>query len=133
MWEYFAMRHFHYPIQKYTLKNYPQSLQEIPKPPKEIFCQGPWIDPKKEKYKKLEITQPKRIFIFGHHKEELSNLISHPKVSTHNSLREIFEILCDQEDCHDLLFSPGNPSGNDYANYIERGDHFNKLKAEYFD
>jgi UDP-N-acetylmuramoylalanine-D-glutamate ligase len=48
-------------------------------------------------------------------------------------LHEIFEILCDEEDRHDLLFSPGNPSGNDYANYIERGDHFNKLKAEYLD
>lgn len=90
-------------------------------------------DPNKEKYKNLEITQPKRIFIYGHHKKELSNLISHSNISTHNSLHEIFEILCDEEDRHDLLFSPGNPSGNDYANYIERGDHFNKLKAEYLD
>lgn len=90
-------------------------------------------DPKKEKYKKLEIKGPKRIFIFGHHKKELSKLISHSNITICNKLHEIFEILRSEEDSHDLLFSPGNPSGNDYANYIERGEHFNKLRAEYLD
>ena len=90
-------------------------------------------DPKKEKYKKLEITGPKRIFIFGHHKKELSKLISHPNITICNELHEIFEILRSEQDFHNLLFSPGNPSGNDYVNYIERGEHFNKLRAAYLD
>ena len=33
----------------------------------------------------------------------------------------------------DILFSPGNPSGADYSNFIERGQHFNNLKEKYFD
>ena len=90
-------------------------------------------DPKKENYTKFEIKGPKRIFIFGHHKKELSKLISHPNITICNELHEIFEILRSEEDSHDLLFSPGNPSGNDYANYIERGEHFNKLRAAYLD
>ena len=90
-------------------------------------------DPKKENYKKLEIKGPKRIFIFGHHKKELSKLISHPNITICNKLHEIFKILRREEDSHDLLFSPGNPSGNDYVNYIKRGEHFSKLKAEYLD
>ena len=41
----------------------------------------------------------------------------------------------DREDLHDIgqiLFSPGHPSGNDYKNFEERGDHFKQLVQEIF-
>ena len=31
-----------------------------------------------------------------------------------------------------ILFSPGHPSGNDYKNFEERGDHFKQLIQEIF-
>jgi UDP-N-acetylmuramoylalanine-D-glutamate ligase len=31
-----------------------------------------------------------------------------------------------------ILFSPGHPSGNDYKNFEERGDHFKQLVQEIF-
>ena len=89
-------------------------------------------NPKKENYKELSIKGPRRVFIFGRHKNELLNIIKHQNISIFSNLDEIFEIL--QKDEHkDILFSPGNPSGDDYLNFIERGKHFNNLKEKYFD
>jgi UDP-N-acetylmuramoylalanine-D-glutamate ligase len=31
-----------------------------------------------------------------------------------------------------ILFSPGHPSGNDYKNFEERGDHFKELVQEIY-
>ena len=89
-------------------------------------------NPGKEGYKELNIEGPKRVFIYGKHRNELLNICKHKNISTHSSLDEIFEVL--RKDEHkDILFSPGNPSGNDYLNFIERGEHFNNLKEKYFD
>ena len=89
-------------------------------------------NPKKENYKELNIKGPRRVFIFGRHRNELLNILKHQNISTYSNLDEIFEIL--QKDEHkDILFSPGNPSGDDYLNFIERGKHFNNLKEKYFD
>tara|TARA_B100001989_G_scaffold136798_1_gene96901 strand:+ start:24550 stop:25620 length:1071 start_codon:yes stop_codon:yes gene_type:complete len=89
-------------------------------------------NPKKEDYKELNIKGPRRVLIFGRHRNELLNIIKHQNISTFSNLDEIFEIL--QKDEHkDILFSPGNPSGDDYLNFIERGKHFNNLKEKYFD
>ena len=89
-------------------------------------------NPAKEGCEELDITGPKRVFIYGKHRNELLNICKHKNISTHSSLDEIFEVL--QKDKHkDILFSPGNPSGNDYLNFIERGKHFNNLKEKYFD
>jgi len=90
-------------------------------------------DPAKEGYKNLKIDGPKKVFIYGLHKEQLSKLISHPNVAVHENLDEIFEIITSENRATDILFSPGNPSGNDYSNFVERGEHFNQLKAIYFD
>ena len=89
-------------------------------------------NPKKENYEELNINGPRRVFIFGRHRNELLNILRHENISTYSNLDEIFKIL--QKDEHkDILFSPGNPSGDDYSNFIERGKHFNNLKEKYFD
>ena len=84
-------------------------------------------NPNKENCKELCIEGPRRVFIFGKHQNELLNILKHKNISTFENLDEIFNIL--KKDKHrDILFSPGNPSGNDYSNFIERGQHFNNLK-----
>ena len=89
-------------------------------------------NPNKENYKELCIEGPRRVFIFGKHRNELLNIIKHENISTLENLDEIFNIL--KKDKHkNILFSPGNPSGADYSNFIERGQHFNNLKEKYFD
>ena len=89
-------------------------------------------DPNKENYKELCIEGPRRVFIFGKHRNELLNILKHENISIFKNLDEIFNIL--KKDKHkDILFSPGNPSGKDYSNFIERGQHFNNLKEKYFD
>ena len=89
-------------------------------------------NPNKENCKELCIEGPRRVFIFGKHQNELLNILKHENISTFENLDEIFNIL--KKDKHrDILFSPGNPSGADYSNFIERGQHFNNLKEKYFD
>ena len=89
-------------------------------------------NPNKENYKELYIEGPRRVFVFGKHRNELLNILKHENISTFENLDEIFNIL--KKDKHkDILFSPGNPSGADYSNFIERGQHFNYLTEKYFD
>ena len=40
-------------------------------------------------------------------------------------MRAIFKETYDSQT--QILFSPGHPSGQDYKNFEERGDHFTKL------
>ena len=89
-------------------------------------------NPNKENYKELLIKGPRRVFIYGKHRNELLNILKHENISTFVNLDEIFNILKNDKN-KDILFSPGNPSGNDYSNFIERGQHFNNLKEKYFD
>ena len=89
-------------------------------------------NPNKENYKELYIEGPTRVFIYGKHRNELLDILKHENISTFANLDEIFEIL--KKDKHkDILFSPGNPSGDDYLNFNERGLHFNNLIEKYFD
>ena len=32
-----------------------------------------------------------------------------------------------------ILFSPGHPSGKDYKNFEERGNHFTQLSMSFYD
>ena len=89
-------------------------------------------NPNKEDCKELCIKGPRRVFIYGKHRNELLNILKHENISTFKNLDEIFNIL-KKDKYKDILFSPGNPSGNDYSNFIERGQHFNNLKETYFD
>ena len=88
-------------------------------------------DPDKERYESYEIEGPTRVYIFGNHAEEISKKIFHPKkILFHNQglssvMRSILKEKYDFQ-TH-ILFSPGHPSGQDYKNFEERGDHFIKL------
>jgi len=95
-------------------------------------------DPNKEQYKNFKIHGPKKIFIFGHHAKEIDKEIIHPKkIILHDQdLAYVMkQIKLDKDflQCQNVLFSPGHPSGDDYKNFEERGDHFKRLIQEIFD
>ena len=94
-------------------------------------------DPNKEQYKNYKIIGPKKVIIFGSYAREIYKRISHPqKILLHNqdlasAMRKargnMFSDLVDT-----VLFSPGHPSGNDYKDFEQRGDHFKQLVQEIF-
>mgnify|MGYP001194770052 CR=1 FL=1 len=94
-------------------------------------------DPNKEQYKNYKIIGPKKVFIFGAHAREIYKRVSHPKkILLHNrSLRSVIHSIKHDKDLDGgikILFSPGHPSGKDYKNFEERGDHFKQLVHEIF-
>ena len=88
-------------------------------------------DPTKEQYDSYEIIGPTKVYIFGKHAEEISKKVFHPeKILLFNrGLSSVINyIFKDEYNCKtNILFSPGHPSGQDYKNFEERGDHFIKL------
>ncbi len=95
-------------------------------------------DPNKEQYKNYKIIGPKKVFIFGAHAREIYKRVSHPKkILLHNNgIRYVMELIKDEFKGlyirPKVLFSPGHPSGKDYKNFEERGDHFKQLVQEFF-
>ena len=94
-------------------------------------------DPNKEQYKNYKIIGPKKVFIFGAHAREIYKRVSHPKKTLlHNndlsSAMRLFKADKDFDDGTEMLFSPGHPSGKDYKNFQQRGDHFKQLVQEIF-
>ena len=92
-------------------------------------------DPNKEQYKKYKIIGPKKIFIFGSYAREIYKRISHPqKILLHNQdLASVMNKIRSDKSfpyIRTILFSPGHPSGNDYKNFEQRGDHFKQLVRE---
>ena len=92
-------------------------------------------DPNKEQYKNYKIIGPKKIFIFGSYAREIYKRISHPqKILLHNQdlASAMHKIRSDKSFPYirTILFSPGHPSGNDYKNFEQRGDHFKQLVRE---
>jgi len=97
---------------------------------------GPYVlilcgDPSKEQYDNYEIIGPTKVYIFGKHAEEISKKVFHPEkiLFRNQGLSSVMnEIFKDEYHCQtNILFSPGHPSGQDYKNFEERGDHFIKL------
>ena len=92
-------------------------------------------DPNKEQYKKYKIIGPKKVFIFGSYAREIYKRISHPqKILLHNQdlVSVMNKIRSDKSFPHirTILFSPGHPSGSDYKNFEQRGDHFKQVVRE---
>ena len=88
-------------------------------------------DPKKEKYKEIEISDIALVVICGKHKGEIFPCIKHEnKVLCENLSLAIKEVK--KANIKNILFSPGYPSGDDYINFEERGKAFNKLVEENF-
>ena len=89
-------------------------------------------DPKKERYKEIEISHPALVVICGKHKYEIFPCIKHEnKVLCENLHLAIEEVK--KAKIKNILFSPGYPSGDDYINFEERGKAFNKLVGENFE
>ena len=86
--------------------------------------------PHKENLSKIKIVGPKRVWIFGKHRFELKNLVEHRDLHIEENLllvlKKIFKIDLNSR----VLFSPGNPSGEDFNNFEERGDYFKKIVLE---
>ena len=97
---------------------------------------GPYVlilcgDPSKEQYDNYEIIGQTKVYIFGKHAEEISKKVFHPEkiLFRNQGLSSVMnDIFKDEYHCQtNILFSPGHPSGQDYKNFEERGDHFIKL------
>ena len=94
-------------------------------------------DPDKEQYDFYETSDPFKIYIFGKHAEDISKKLFHSeKILFHNQdlslvIKSIFNEVYDRHTT--ILFSPGHPSGQDYKNFEERGEHFIKLVMNLYD
>lgn len=97
---------------------------------------GPYVlilcgDPSKEQYDNYEIIGPTKVYIFGKHAEEISKKVFHPEkiLFRNQGLSSVMNDIFKDEYHYqtNILFSPGHPSGQDYKNFEERGDHFIKL------
>jgi len=88
-------------------------------------------DPDKEQYESYKIIGPTKVYIFGNHAEEISRKIFHPEKIVFNNKGLSLVMNAILKETYDsptqILFSPGHPSGQDYKNFEERGDHFIKL------
>ena len=87
-------------------------------------------NPEKEGYREVSIEGPKEVLIFGKHAQSLDGCINHPRKTVYVSLEDIFKSIKGNTN---ILFSPGYPSGNDFKDYIKRGEHFNSLVKKYLD
>ncbi len=88
-------------------------------------------NPEKEDFRKIEISGPKIICIFGKHSEDISNCIINQNKIIFNNLDDVFKSFHENLASQNFLFSPGYPSGKDYINFEERGQEFNKTIMKY--
>ena len=88
-------------------------------------------DPSKEQNRDIIIDGPKAIYIFGHHAQQINKCISHKNKQCFKSLKDVFELIHKKDFSHNILFSPGYPSGKDYKDFNERGEAFNHFAQNY--
>ena len=84
-------------------------------------------NPEKEEHRKVSIEGPKEVLIFGKHAQELDGCINHPRKTVYTTLEDVFDNIKGNKNYKNILFSPGYPSGNDFKDYIQRGEYFNSL------
>ena len=89
-------------------------------------------DPDKECLSEINIKGPNRVYIFGKHRENLVKIVKHHNIKDFATLDEVLDDLKNLNDSSKILFSPGNPSGKDFKNFSERGQHFKNKVLEYF-
>ena len=90
-------------------------------------------NPDKERYDSFLLSKPQYLYICGKHAEQLSNKIDHHNKSIFQSLADTLKHINHTFPGNvEILFSPGNPSGRDYKNFEERGEHFLILAQEIF-
>jgi len=83
-------------------------------------------DPKKENFKKIDVTGPESILIYGDHAERIDKCIQHKNKKFFRSLEEAIKSIKKTGLKTNILFSPGYPSGSDYTDFEQRGYLFNK-------
>ena len=59
-------------------------------------------------------------------------IVKHENIIVCIDLDEIFMDLKKSKNFSKILFSPGNPSGKDFKNFIQRGKYFKSKVLEYF-
>ena len=89
-------------------------------------------DPDKECLSKINIKGPNKVYIFGKHRKDLMKIVQHHNIKDFSTLDEVLQDLKNLNDSSKILFSPGNPSGKDFQNFIERGQYFKNKVLEYF-
>ena len=87
-------------------------------------------NPNKENYQNLIIDGPTKVLIFGKHRDDIKKRIIHNNIKLYSSLESLVSSLNANDQ---ILFSPGNPSGDDFLNFMERGEHFSKIIEVHFD
>ncbi|MDB4252774.1 Mur ligase family protein [Gammaproteobacteria bacterium] len=87
-------------------------------------------NPEKEGFSSFKIDGPDEVFIFGSHSLDIDKCIKHPKKNIFSNLQEVLIHISKAKEFRNILFSPGYPSGNDFKNFEERGEYFNKLLKE---
>ena len=90
-------------------------------------------DPGKERFRKIKVSGPNKIYIVGKHANEIDKCLSHPNKRLFVSLKHLFKSKAESFKNTNILFSPGYPSGKDYKNFEERGENFNFLIKKYID
>ena len=88
-------------------------------------------DPKKENFREIYLDGPEKIFIFGHHSNEINKCIKNANKQIFKSIEDLFKFLKSNNIKHNLLFSPGYPSGKDFNDFKERGEYFNFFAKKY--
>jgi UDP-N-acetylmuramoylalanine--D-glutamate ligase len=86
-------------------------------------------NPAKEDFRTFNPDGPEHTFIFGLHANEINKCINHSEKKLHKNLSDVLIEISNNKN-QNILFSPGYPSGDDFKNFEERGEYFNKLVHE---
>ncbi len=87
-------------------------------------------NPAKEGFNNFHPQGPDTIFIFGSHVDEINKCIIHSNKQLFKNLDDALIHILNNYESQNILFSPGYPSGDDFKNFEERGEYFNKLTQE---
>lgn len=84
---------------------------------------------KSESFSKLKIAQKDSIYIYGKDRNKIKRQCDG---ICFNKLEDIIKCISNNKNEVIILFSPGCSSLDQYASYIDRGEHFNSLIRKYF-
>ena len=86
-------------------------------------------NPAKEGFRTFYPKGPEHILIFGSYANKINRCINHSEKKFYKNLPDVLTEISNSKN-QNILFSPGYPSGDDFKNFEERGEYFNKLVHE---
>ncbi|MBL6903021.1 MAG: UDP-N-acetylmuramoylalanine--D-glutamate ligase [SAR86 cluster bacterium] len=86
-------------------------------------------NPAKEGFRTFYPKGPEHILIFGSYANKINKCINHSEKKLYKNLPDVLTEISNSKN-QNILFSPGYPSGDDFKNFEERGEYFNKLAHE---